>query len=458
MRPTTRILAATACCLLTSQAAMAQRGNSPDATNQPNATGQISLRALNYFMQIPVNRTVAISENVLGTSVRGTAHTQGQVVPLLVPDSQRGSVQLRFTGTSHSPHMVGQNGPATIFSSATSRVDVRKMVVLDDQGIHLLPAEANADTRVSINGVTANRRVVERIARRRASRAETEAQAVTSQRTRLRLQQEIDRDAAGPLQQADAYFETGFRQPLRVRDALPKFMRFMTTNEHLRLVVRQCSHSSLPSPTRIPEIDPRHDIAVAIHETAIESIYEVFFAGKTVIDRECLHTAHFISGEYPRTLRVHDRTPRWSVIFAQPLPLEVTFAEGLAGFTLHLTSLEYGDRRHEGDFIVSVRYRLERTPRGPRLDREGDLQVEGTITNSSGELMEALAVLRSKFSAVFPPVMTFDGLTPPTGGIWDKVGALELVKFEAEDGWLMVDYQLPRPAIVATRRDSREKR
>jgi hypothetical protein len=93
------------------------------------------------------------------------------------------------------------------------------------------------------------------------------------------------------------------------------------------------------------------------------------------------------------------------------------------------------------------------------LLREGNLKIDGHIpspSSSPGELGEALAILESKFSAIFPEQIAFHGLTPPTGGIWDKIGALQLVQFNAKGGWFVIGYRVPRPANRIADRRQRE--
>lgn len=457
MRHIRDTLRAAVCCLVATSMALAQSTATEKKPEIPNAVLQVSERLISRMLNMTINRTVQIREAVLGTSVSGATTTAGSVSPVLIPDPRQGMLQIRFQGTANSPRMVGQNGPATIVSSAISRVDVRKNVILNDRGIQLLPASAQVTTRLSIDDVSASRRIVNRIARRRAEESHAAAQAITKQKTRNRLQQEVDRDAAAPLSQAQEYFVSGFRQPLEQRDALPKLFRFATTSEHLRLSLLQCCHTDCPPPTTLPRIAPEHDVAVALHESSIGSIYEVFFAGKESMDREVLHTVHLLTGEDPRLLRVHDRTPRWSVAFADTHPLTVAFNNGAATISMHLKALRYGDQRYQGQFTVTVRFSLEKTARGPRLNRVGDLHVSGMVNSGSpGELAAALTILRTKFSAVFPPSLTFDGLVPPTGGVWDIIGQLQLVQLDAENGWLVIGHQLPTQASLIARQERRQ--
>ena len=422
----------------------------PEPSNDlPNVVGEVSQRLLDHFLQMTVDKQIMFTDNVLGTSLRGAVHTRGRVASVLVPDTQMGAIELRFTGTTNAPRMVGTNGPATIHSSSTSNFTARKLIRLDELGLHLLPTIAQANTKVSITDVVAGRRIVERIAWRRVKQSQEAARAITSQRTQSRLQQEVDRDAAAPLAQAQDYFMNSFRQPLLERQSLPKRFQFSTTHTNLRVMLQQCSRFQSASPTSVPAMDTRHDIAVALHESSICNIYEVFFAGQRAVDREVLHTVQLLTGEVQRPLRVHARTPSWSIVWADRQPLALSFADDQAAFTINLKSLQYGERNFDGAFSISVRYAIQNSDGAPRLARLGDIEMEGATANSSpADLAEAIRILRKKFSAVFQPNFAFEGLVPPTGGVWGKLRMLQLNQLEAQDGWLVVGYQLPRPATV----------
>jgi hypothetical protein len=389
---------------------------------------------------------------VLGTSIRGNAKTNGHVVPVLAPAGEHGLVQLVFRGTTSSPRLFGQNGPATIYSSAASRFEVKKNIILDAHGLRMRPAVADVESRVQIQGVSANRRLIERIARRRADRSQSAAQAETSRRTKLRLQQEVDRDAKTMLAQANDYFVNGVRLPLSQRDALPKIFQFSSTTDLLRLAILHCGRSKFAPPQTVPQLREEHDIAVALHESSVKSIYEIFFAGKVSPDQEMLHTVHFLTGEDPRPLRVHARTPRWSMTWADQKPLDLKLAGGTATFTVNLKALTYGEQKFTGSFSVSAEFRLDKTPHGPKLTRLGDVQLSADSDRASpADRDDALAVLTHKFSAIFPSELTFDGLTPPTGGIWDKVCALQLTQFDTHDGWVLIGYQIPQKLTLVSR-------
>ena len=423
------------------------------ATHQPNAIIQISGRLLADVLQRDIERNTVISDNVLGTSVRGTAITRLHVVPQLVPDNHRGLLQFRFTGTTISPRMVGRNGPATSFSSSFSKVDVRKTVILSQLGVFSLPAVATCQTRLSIDDVIAKRRIVQRIARRQASRTQGASQAITSEHTRLRVQEEVDLEAARVFARANNQFLEVFRSSWLEREALPKLCRFSTTSKYLRMELGECGHSPYLAPKNAPQIDAQHDFVVILHQSAAKGVYEMVFGRQIANDHTVLLTTHSTSNTSPPPLRLKIGTPATSIELAAREPLELGYADGAATVRLHATSVASGKRKYDGEFTVLARYGLEKTGNGPRLHRQGDLLIEGhTQSGLPGERAAAFSMLRQCL-AVLPPNVSLDDLIPRSGSILDKLGALQLAKLDTQNGWLVAGYQMPsNDALIASHR------
>ena len=432
--------------VLTALNARAAEPVAPANSAVPNLVGQVSQRLLSHLVNTPVENTTNITDNILGTSVRGSVKTQGQIFPLLVPSANQGVLQLRFSGTSRSPGLVGQNGPATIYSSSVTNSNMWKTVLFDEKGIRHLPTDGQAQTRVNINGVSANRPLVELIARRRANGSRGQAQAITSAKTKGRLKQEIDRGAKEPLLTAQDYFVNEFQKPLRERGALPKLLRFSTTSDHLRLAMQQLGRSEMPLPTSTPELKPQHDLTFALHGSAVNSLYEVFYAGETVRDKDWLQTMDTLTGDEPAPLRIKAGTPRWSVTLADKRPLDLSFGDGGVAVALHVKTLKLGERKLDGKFTISVRYQLEKTSNGPVATRQEEVQVEGELdSGSAAERDEAVAHMKAKFAGVFLPTLSLGEVAPPSDDLWSKLGKLLLVELDAKDGWLVAGYQLPAP-------------
>ena len=384
------------------------------ATRQPNAVIQVSARLLSHLLTTDIERTTAIHDEVGDTSVRGTVHTRLHLTAQLVPNSNRGLLQMRFTGASISPRMVGHSGPATSISSSVSNLQVRKIAIFDQQGVHLLPSVATCQTCLSIDSISARRRFVERIARRQARRTHGETQATTAEHTRLRVQKEVDLEAVRRLARANQQFQEMIRSPSIEQDALPKLCRFSSTSNHLRIELGECGQSQFVAPQSIPELDKGHDFVVTLHESAAQGIYEIVFGRQLANDRDAHLATDSSTSEKAPPLRLHVGMPATSIQLAALKPLELSYSKGTATVKLHTTSVESGSRKHKGPFTVLANYRLEKTADGPRLHREADLSVEGhSHSGRSDELTEAISMLR-KLSSILPSNLTLKDLMPPT--------------------------------------------
>jgi hypothetical protein len=416
------------------------------ARRPPNAVVQVSARLLSHLLTTDIERTTTLGDDVLGTSVRGTVHTRLQLIPQFVPDSHRGLLQMRFTGTSISPRMVGHNGPATSISSSVSNVEVRKIVIFDEQGVHLQPSVATCQTCLSIDSISARLRFVERISRRQARRTHDATEAMTAEHTRLRVQEEVDQEVVRKLARANERFQEMVRSPWIERDSLPKLCRFSTTSNHLRIELGECGQSQFSAPQNVPGLDERHDFVVTLHESAAQGIYEIVFGRPIANDRDVHLATDSTTPEKARPWRLNVGKSATSIQLAALKPLELSYSKGTATVKLNTTSVESGRQKYQGEFTVFAKYRLEKTAEGPRLHREADLSVEGhSHSGRSDELAEAIRLLR-KLSSVIPRNLTLEDLMPPTNSILGKVSTLEVAELDLQDGWLTAGYQLPRSA------------
>lgn len=421
--------------------------SSNQAKRQPNAVVQVSARLLSHLLTADIERTTAINDDVLGTSVRGTAYTRLHLSSQFLPDGNRGLLEMRFAGTSTSPRMVGHNGPATSISSSVSHVEVRKTVVFDQQGIHLQPSVATCRTCLSIDGIYAKRRIVQRIARRQANRDHSETQATTAEHTRLRVQAEVDSAAVEKLARANKQLQEMVQSPWVEQDSLPKLRRFSTTSSHLRIELGECGQSQIAMPESVPKLDERHDFVVVLHQSAARGIYEIVFGRQLANQREVQIAGGSAMPEKAPSVRLRVGTPTASIQLAALRPIELSYERGLAVVKLHSTSVELGKQKYHGKFTVFAKYRLEKTSHGPRLLRDGDLSVTGeTHSGQPGDLVEASVLLR-KLSSVLPPELGLEDLMPLSGSLLDRASRLEMAEIDLCEGWLVAGYRLPGMAM-----------
>jgi hypothetical protein len=239
-------------------------------------------------------------------------------------------------------------------------------------------------------------------------------------------------------------------------DALPPSLRFWSDAVHLRLSLAQFNDTQLSAAGAPPAMPLSYDLAGCVHESMVTNLCESLLGGRTVKDQAWLDVTHVLFGNPPRQLWVHDRSERWSVTLSKEQPLETRFTEDRLGFTLRLTHVTRGEQRQECPAEIRVKYIPKIGADGPEMARDGELVVELSDNFETDEMRPLKPFLARKFSAVFPPVFHFHGITPPAGGSIGKLRQLQLAEFSSAEGWLTVAYELlqarePQPTGALTR-------
>jgi hypothetical protein len=406
-----------------------------------NGLAQGSGRLANLLMQRTIQERNYITEMILGSLTRGLAVTQGRLMFGMVPDPGQGTLEIRLNGNVQCPANVADRGRISVYTSASTTIDARKQISVDDQGLRLARATAFCSTNVQIQDIEAPR-FVERVAWRRASRLTPEAEQLTSRRAESEATAKLDREADAALGRVNGVFCEKIRAPLIRFNALPANLQFWSDASLLHLSLSQHNDLQLAAAGPPPAMPPSYDLAGCVHESMINNLCEATLGGKTIQDEIWLDIMHLLLGAQPRPLWVHDRAERWSVTFAKERPLLAYFNHDRLGLTLRFIAVTKGEREIAQLIEIEARFIPQITRDGPALLRDGNLAIR-FMDGSPNEAEETLRpLLASKFGAVFPPELHFYGLMPPAGGSLGKLRQLQTAEFRAADGWLSLGYQL----------------
>jgi hypothetical protein len=409
--------------------------------SRPNGFAQISGRFINSLMEQNVQEQRYLSGMVLGNLTQGPAYTSGHVSFALVPNPDRATLEVRLSAVTSSPANTATRGRISIYSSATTAIQAQKRVLMSDVGLSLLPAAAACRTDARINDIQANRRLIERIAWRRAMQLLPQAEQAAARQAEAEAASGLDERAGEALGGVNDMFCEQIRAPLVRLDALPALWRFWTDSSHLRMNLVQSSDAQLAAAGEPPAIPASFDLAFCGHESMINNLGESMLGGRQIKDQAWLDLMNLLTGAQPRHLWVHDRGERWSVTMAQTRPVITEFRQDRLGISLRLAALTRGDKETARDVEVEARFTLETNEDGPALVREGDVEIRFAGPTDAAQ-DENRAFLARKFGAVFPQELHFNGLVPPAGGSLGRLRALDLKRFASADGWITVGYQL----------------
>jgi hypothetical protein len=414
---------------------------------RPNLFAEISREVVGAGIAESVDDTTAIHDCILGTDVRGLAHTTGSTAAALSPHANLGVIDALFFGQTASDN-VGCHGPVTIFSTSTTDLAACKRMWIDADGLSWHPAVAAAETQVNIYDIQSNkgRRLVERMAWRRAAKQQATAEYVASRHAEARLGERIDDKAAESLERANQKYVDKFQRPFSERRLFPQQLRFSTSQQTLAVVGLQAGGGKLAAPAAPPPVTAEADMTLRLHESAINNLTFDALAGRTLYEEKLQAAVRDALGHLPEKLKGDEDGKPWAITFAARQPISVSFAND--GFKVTLRGLKYykGNESYPG-MNVSASYKIEKSPQGSfqvRVVRQGEIEVfPPDFTPGSGQLSARQQVLRpllqKRFAKVFEPEFLGQGLELP--GKWKAAGKLLPVEVVCRDGWLAIAWK-----------------
>lgn len=412
---------------------------------RPNLFVAASRRLAVGGIEEPVDETEPVRDVILGTQLFGAGHTLGEVSATFVPNEDHAVLDITYLGVTRTRN-TGYNGPVVILSHGTTGIGAVKRLWVNSSGLHSHPARANAKTRSEILSIEPRRggRLVERIAWRKAMEQKHLAEAIASQRAASRASARMDVRAKPLLQKANHGFEHRFRRPMVERRLFPSSLQLGSGEDGVHVQWRQAGPAQLAAPNDPPAVVERADLAVRIHESMINNAARNTLTGLNMSDSEFRMAVVEVLGRLPERLEPVPGDEPWSISFDRSRPVEVRFADG--GLEIAIRGRRYtsGDQPHPG-MNVSARYKIVHDESGFRAVREGGVEVVPPGLTGDQRVGTRHQIIRTllirRFEPIFAEEFRLEALELP--GKWDQLGAMPVVQFESDNGWLTIAWRLP---------------
>ncbi|MFM7207652.1 MAG: hypothetical protein ACKO4T_13405 [Planctomycetaceae bacterium] len=424
------------------------------AVSRPNLYLEVDESLLAKGVNRAVDDVSPINDTVLGTRVRGTGVTSGIVYLDFVPSAERAVVDLALDATNHSDTR-GSQGPVTVRTLGTTKVDARKRVLIDDQGIASTPVEAHASTDTRTAGIGVNKKFGQRLIRRIASKKIAEmrprAEAIAEGRARDKVREQFESQTSGPIAQAARDYQAKFRRPLMERGWYPELLHLTTTASRLQVTARKSLADQIAAFTPPPVVDPDAVLSARVHESLVNNSAEITLGGRTITQQFVEQQMKKNNMAVPMELQNDADQPPWSITFAKRRPVEIDVEDGRVRLTVRGSHYTSGDREFDGMNIWAT-YRIEPGSPGYRLVREGDVQIypPGFVPGGGEKLnvqqTSLRRILQKRFNKVFKEVVDVEPLRLP--GELEKAGPLPIEQLDArKDGWVAVGWRKPYPVV-----------
>jgi hypothetical protein len=456
-----------------------------------NIYGAVSTNFVTRAPNRPIDRVTPVRDCILGTSIFGTAHTLGSVQYNVVDSADSVELAIFLQGQAHS-RTRGIHKPVQVNSTGTTTYWATKHVTLNGDAFTSTPATAGAETHTRINSIQKmggkfGERLIEKIAWKRAAEQKPQAERISSSHTRERVLKEFEETVARDLAAARLRYETQLQNPLIRRGVSPEYIRMASAVKGVEIETLFATRSQLGAPGAPPAMMAGHDLAVQVHESAVNNYLPLALSAARIA-QETADKPPAVTGNVPNWLKVmkmarpslaaaasagaemvdeaKDRiadavgvdpskpevTPPpfkpYSITLNAEAPASIHFDDNQVVIRVRAALLQSTDSEYKNwDFVVVYEIRQE----GDRikLTRVGEIEVFPTGFDTewprqlSAEETGFRSVLKKNMNARANAGESFPKEIPIEPVRLSRFGVLVLRELVAEDGWLTVGWGLP---------------
>jgi hypothetical protein len=409
----------------------------------PNLYATISSDTIAKRFNRPVSDTSPVRETILGTPIRGSAYTAGNVTARLIPSEHDAQIELMMSGTTTSK-TIGYRPPVTIHSDGLTQVFARKRLWIGDVGLWTEPATASCSTSTQIRGIgTANRigsQLIRKIAWKQVYAQKAQAEQISARLAERHVADKLDQQVVDVIGSANGQLTSKVRRPLIGRDLFPRIVRLRTTAQRLHLTALQGRATQLGSSTAPPD-HVEQGITVQVHESLFQNAASSAIGGMIVTDVRAKELVEEVTGEVPEQLQIQPDEDPWSITFDRSQPLTLRFADNHVTIAVRGRQFTRGDQPLNQIIQIAATYRIEAVDGRVRLTREGDIDV--TFPGKETERLSLMELrnktfMTNKFEGLFRKEFSGEGLQLPER--WQQAGDLSLEYVSAQDGWLSLGW------------------
>jgi hypothetical protein len=385
---------------------------------------------------------------VLGTRVRGTGHTNGNVRLDFVPSPDRAAFDLVFDATNVA-NTRGSQGPVTVNSRGVTSLGARRRFFLDEYTATASPVQASASTDTTVTGMAINsrfgKRLIKKIASRKMAETMPQAEAIAEGRARDRLRRQFQEQTEPALAQFRDQFQTKVRGPLEAQGLYPEMLHMNTTDTTLAITARKATARQLAAASLPPAANAGNLISARVHESAINNMLEEKLGGRVITQADVDRMARDGKAKMPESLGSDPDQKPWAVTFAKHRPVTVAVDDGRVKLMVRGDKFVSGDRSFPGMDIWAT-YAIATSSQGLHLIREGDVQIYPPGFKPGGGEKLSMAetslrrILQKRFDKLWKQVIDIPEL--PLQGELAAAGPLAMKQLVArKDGWVVAGWR-----------------
>jgi len=327
-----------------------------------NLLVQVSSGFLAHAFHRTIAEPVSVNDRILDTWVQGGGQIRGKTSMEFVPNENRAQIRVLLK-TQMTTNTVGHNGPVRVSSTNSGSVFGEKTIFLSEDFFRTTAARSSADlaiqtTGIGVENICLARGIIQRVAEKqvpkRKPQYDAESRRLVANRLSGRLNTEVDSQIA---QLLDRY-QKELRTPLLKTGLFTSPWKFQTTRTELKWSAAVAANSQPGAASAPPELPDRSDIAVRVHQSALNNAAQSQLAGKRLVFEEMRSQ---IQEKYPRlaeNIEWDEENPLTAITFAEKSPISIMFKDNVATIIIHIDQFEQDEQEHPG-LDITIKYRMK---------------------------------------------------------------------------------------------------
>ena len=414
---------------------------------QPNLQMRISAGLIARATTNRRQQTDPVGMCFYGSWVQGSSTGDVGAVGRLRPGSGMAVIDLDVSGTAVA-NTVGIKRRVQVFSRGDVNMAAQKRLFFDGFQITSQPTIASACSTNRTCGVSVNRligrRLIGRLARRRAQKLKPCAEQLSNCQAREKLVRQLDSQTDQLVSKANQQL-ADLRRRLEAQNLFPDTLSVNSTDAAMQLVASLASGGKFTAPNAAPAIPQSPDVLVQLHQSVINNLLASRMRGVKVDNESMRQRMEEMNIEVPELTansagedKEEDEDENWSMQFDFTRPVSVGFDDGLIKIIVRGTNFTRGDQAIDDTIDIIATYQFVYGAGQLKVRRVGDVEIDfvGTEGQLSTRQIAYKTFLARRVAALFREQLSLDDL--PAGEIQDQLRTALPQSLYAREGWLSI--------------------
>ncbi len=415
---------------------------------KPNVAVLVGTPLLQKAVDRELTREEPVRQTILGTRIVGTATMTGNVSAKLLPSTDSAKIELGFKAKFNSNN-TGYNGPVRLLTTGTGDIDLARTLNIDASGFHLSGNKTDVELNTTIDAICHKMELVRKLAWKAARRQKPKADCIATQRLKQQVSQQFEEEASNlDLGSQSGFLADGGTALQRLSLTTP-IHEWSSTEQMLAIDSLFRAGHQLGSVDPRPTVDETFDVAIQIHESAVENACATVLAGRTLnekkldellgkIGREVEDPAAKEEGD--KEGAAADEEP-FEIVFSQLRPIVFEARDQVVRVGVRGRRFTKGTRVLQKALEVTADYKPTKLEDGTVvLKRDGKVKVDFGGKKLSISEAGMKPVIEKSFGKVFPDVILERAIKVAEDAKMESLRGLEFRPrlVQADGGWLTI--------------------